>query len=215
MSVPLRTALALLPLALYFFVLGVWQSGRNPRLVSGSLDAFLLTVGLGGLLVFGPVGDLAVHWFFPQPNLAAWLAVASGLGLIALYFMARARVRVHVYKVKPKALLVAVERALSRVMVSPTRTLEGFEDTNQRRGVRVESSPRFGTGVVEATGEYPDAMIARLTPILREELSRIDSEPSYMATAMFALACVVAFVPIATGSEIQQTIRWVRSVTGL
>ncbi len=211
----MRMALAFLPLASYFFVLGIWQSGRKPRLVSGSFDTFLLTWGLGGLVAFGPVGDLAVHWLFPSPNLPAWLAVASGLGLVALVFMARARTRIHIYSVTPETLIYSVERAINSVMESPTRTLQGFEDTPRRRGVRIEAGRWLKTGIVEATGEAPESMISQITPALRQELERFESKPSRTAAGMFALASLTAMIPLLARWDVLDAIHWVRSLTGL
>ena len=75
MSLPMLVALTVGPLACYFYVVGVWQSGRHPRLVAGPVDFAVLAFGVSGLLTVGPVG--------PAPD-AADLRHPRACGLGAL-----------------------------------------------------------------------------------------------------------------------------------
>ena len=166
MSGLVRMALAFLPLAAYFSVLGVWQSGRRPRVVSGPRDFALLAFGLGGMIAFGPLGEAVIVSVFRRPSLAAWLAVASLVGLLALLAAARARKRLVVYQVEAADLDLALGRAMEFVAGDATRTLHGYEDVPGRRGVTVEVGRRLRFGVVEAHGDRPEALIEAIRPEL-------------------------------------------------
>ncbi len=100
MPLSVRAALAFLPLSAYFFALGIWQGGTRPRVVSGAKDFGMLAFGLGGLIAFGPLGQVAVDAVFPRPSVAAWMAVASLVGLLAMAWSLRARKRLVIYRVE-------------------------------------------------------------------------------------------------------------------
>src|SRR6516165_2656550 len=61
MTSPLQYALMVGPLAFYLWLLACWNSGRSPRVVSGLVDHALLVFGVGGVLAFGPLGQLAAR----------------------------------------------------------------------------------------------------------------------------------------------------------
>src|SRR5438309_1399111 len=58
MNGPWQYALTVGPLGFYLWVLGLWQSGRRPHVVRGLTDFTLLAFGVGGVLAFGPFGQL-------------------------------------------------------------------------------------------------------------------------------------------------------------
>lgn len=198
MTGPVRMALAFLPLASYFFVLGVWQGGARPRVVSGPRDFALLAFGLGGLIAFGPIGQFLVAAVFPAPTFAAWLAVASLVGLLAMVAAIPTRTRLVVYHVEAPDLAQALGRAVERVTGPATRTLRGFEDGPSHRGVTVEFGHRLRFGVVQAYGQRPEALIEAIRPALAEELRGVVVRPTRLATIWFGLSCaVILAIPLA------------------
>ncbi|MEO6809297.1 MAG: hypothetical protein ABI353_09330, partial [Isosphaeraceae bacterium] len=150
MNGTLRVVLALAPLACYFFMLGVWRSGRSPRVVPGPLDFGLLAMGLGGLIAFGPIGSVLIQVIFPGPSVWAWLALAATWALLALFWLPRTARRLVVYNVEPSNLNQAVRDALIELPGSFAPTLTGFEDAEHGRGVAVRIVPGSRTGMVEA-----------------------------------------------------------------
>jgi hypothetical protein len=205
-------AQALVPLALYFFILGKWHSGSRPRLVTGASDFGVLALGLGGPIAFGPVGEFLVDFLFPRESLAAWLAVASGVGLLALVGSTRARRRLVVYHVEGHALTAAIGVALDRITGPVHQTLHGFEDTKGQRGLTVEVGSRLGFGVVEAYGENPESLIDRIRPELKATLSSVSSRSSRLATLCFGLsfatiAILCASTAYLTRSEVRAVVR--------
>lgn len=76
----LRFALAILPLAAYFNVLGLLRLRSKPTVLSGAMDTLLLGLAVIGLIAIGPI-----ELFFPRAAyslLGGWVWFV----LIALYF---------------------------------------------------------------------------------------------------------------------------------
>lgn len=80
--------------------MGVWQSGRSPRVVSGPLDFGLLVMGLGVLIAFGPIGSVLVRVIpgAKPPGLA--LTLAATWALLALFWLPRTARLLVVYNVE-------------------------------------------------------------------------------------------------------------------
>ena len=75
----LRFAIAILPLAAYFNVLGLMRLRSAPTVVSGAMDLLLLGLALLGVVAIGPI-----ELFFPRAAyslLGIWIWIV----LIALY----------------------------------------------------------------------------------------------------------------------------------
>ncbi len=193
-----QIALTAIPLSAYFYILGTLQGGRRPRVVSGPVDFALLAFGAGGLVAFGPVGQVVVGrvvgggagvwaWSAWTALLAAWTFAFSG-------WTAR---RVAIYNIDRAGLDGAVRAALNEVGGDFRPTLRGYEDPARRSGVLIQASSRFLAGAVEAYGTGPEELIRALEPKLREAVARIPRRPSIVATALFAAACLATLVPAA------------------
>jgi hypothetical protein len=190
-----RLVLATLPLGIYFFVLGAWRCGRSPRVVSGPLDFGLLAFGLGGLVAFGPIGELLVDRLFPEPSVWAWLALASTLWLLALLWAPRAARRVIVYNVEPETLRKAVADGLLALPGQFAPTLRGYEDRESGRGLAVEVG-RAHTATVEAYGQRPDLLAAEVASLLRERLLEAPTaKPVGASWPWFALSSAALVIP--------------------
>lgn len=192
MTGPVRLLLALLPLVGYFLLLGTWHSGRRAKVVPGPLDTGLLGIGLSGLIAFGPVGSIIVERIFPRPSLAAWLAVASLVGLIVLYAIAHSRRRMVVYHVNVEILNRALEQAMTTLAGPVQKTLQGFEDPIDGRGVNVEFGRWLGYAVIEAHGANAESLADALVPVLSSKLLGQDSPTTRLAMLWYGLACGMA-----------------------
>lgn len=199
MSLPMQVALTVGPLACYFYVVGVWQSGRRPRVVSGPLDFAVLAFGVAGLLTVGPVGQLLLRLIFGVPGAWAWGLWVVFLALWALVFAGSAARRIVVYNVEPGRLAEAVRLALESLpggRYSPT--LVGFESTDDRRAVLVEGMARLRVGTVDARGREPEALIRALRPALRDRLAGAEAGPTRVTWALFALSWLTMLAPLVT-----------------
>lgn len=188
MTTQTRLLLALLPLAGYFAVLGMLYAGRHPKVVAGPVDFGCLALGLGGLIAFGPLGELIVNTVFPRPNLPAWLAMVSLVGLFAMMGASRARSRLVVYNVDSQALTDAVGRVMEAIAGPVTATVHGYEDAKNRRGVTIEIGPILGWGIVSAHGEAPEALIDAVGSALKARLDAPRRIRSSLVALWFALA---------------------------
>ena len=188
MTPTIRLLLALMPLAGYFAVLGALHTSRRPKVVAGPVDSGCLAFGLGGLIAFGPIGGLVVNAVFPRPNLSAWLAMASLVGLLAMIWASRARTRLVVYNVDAKALSEAVGHVMESASGTVSPTVHGYEDARGRRGVTVEVGRILGWGLVVAYGENPEALIDAIRSGLAAQLDATLPRRSRLAALWFGLA---------------------------
>ena len=70
MTPAMQIALTATPLAAYFYALGLFHSGRRPRLVSGPVDVGLMAFGLGGWSPSGrSAGRSSAGWSGPDAGL--------------------------------------------------------------------------------------------------------------------------------------------------
>ena len=165
-------------LVLYLVILARWHGGRFPRVVSGPADFAFLTLGVGGLALFGPIGQALVKILFVKPNSLDWLALASGMTLAALLVSRRVWRRLVIYHVDAATLDRALEEILTHAPGRFVRTMHGFEDTAQKRGIRVEASSRWMTATIEAYGQEPERLIHALEGWLDDRLRTMSSPPS-------------------------------------
>ena len=166
-----RFVLAVVPLAAYLALLSTLLLGRRPIVLPGRVDFGLFAAGLGGLIVFGPIGGLAAEWIFPGPSGWAWASLTSGYVLVALLWSRRARRRLVVYGVRPSTLERAVVEGLDALPGTFAPMASGYEDRLRDRRVVVEAG-WFGAGLVEGFGADSEAMIACLALAIRSRLGR-------------------------------------------
>ena len=196
MSGSLRMILALGPLVAYFFTLAVWTSGKRPRVVTGTLDYALLSFGIGGLIAFGPIGEMLVRLAFRSTGLWGWLAMASLFALVAMMGARRNARRLVVYQVSREALENAVGDAMAELCESVARTVRGFEDRKIEAGVVIEPPSLFRAGVVEAYGGQAERLIAELRFALRHRLQDVSSPSTALGAFWFMISSATVLVGV-------------------
>jgi hypothetical protein len=189
-------AVAVGPLALYFFVLAIWHGGRYPRVVSGAADFLWLAFGVGGLVLFGPFGQAMARRLFGEPSTIGWLILvsASTLTLFGVALSGRFARRLVIYNADPATLDQALEEVLGRSDF--VRTLKGFEHTASARGVSVEASRRSRTAVIEAFGKEPGNLIRYLEPRLVHRFHESAPRPSSVAWLFLGVSAISLAVPM-------------------
>jgi hypothetical protein len=197
MSPGVQVLLMVAPLASYFFALGCWQGGRNPRVVAGPIDAAWLCCGLAGLVALGPIGQ-GMHRGLASP--AARLAVLAILAGLAMLWIARARRRLALYNIEPPALFAALREALDDLPdglgAGFGRSLRGFEDPKSGRGLTVEFTRGLRAAELEAHGRGAEALLDTLAPSLRRRLRGRATGSSGLAWAWFGLSSLTLALPI-------------------
>jgi hypothetical protein len=193
-----QIALTATPLAAYFYALGVFHSGRRPRMIAGPVDVGLLSIGLGGLIAFGPFGQAVLGRLVGANfGLFAWTIWLIVVGLWALVLAGSASLRVTVYHIDSQDLEKAVGEALRELGGQFSPTLHGFEDTARGVGITLKPIRFLRTGAVEAYGREPDVLMRELKPVLRAALSRIPQRASGVSHALFGMACLIMLVSVA------------------
>jgi hypothetical protein len=196
MTPALQITLTATPLAAYFYYLGVFHSGRRPRMVDGPADVGLLSLGLGGLVAFGPFGRAVLGRLVGEDaGPVAWTIWVALVGLWALVLAGSASLRVTVYHVDPGDLDRAVREALGQLDGRFSPTLNGYEDANRGAGITVKSLRLLRSGAVESYGRSPEVLIRELKPKLRAALSKLPQRASMVSHAMFGMACLTMLFP--------------------
>jgi hypothetical protein len=207
----LATALTLGPLALYFFVLGLWNAGRHPRIVHGPVDFGFLALALIGFIGFGPIGGWVVDRLFPGPSVWAWLVLPAALGLLAMLWLPRTARRLVVYNVEPGMLRDLLTDTLKALRVGFRETAEGFEDPAGTWGLRAEVGWRSRIALIEASGKGAESLVFALAETLRPRLARTTARPLAMSWLWFVFSFVVllgpTFSPYVRGPQIQAAVR--------
>lgn len=191
-----QIALSVGPLAYYLLMLARWHRGKHPRVVSGPADLGLLALGIGGVAVFGPLGQWLVFVFFGRSSPLGWVAVASGLALAGLIASRRAWRRIVVYHVTAQVLDHALDETIDQLGGRYVRTLLGFEEPAGGSGVLVEVSPRWSIATLEAYGRDPERLIRGLETKLRRRLRTVEVPPSRAGGLFLAAALLVSIAPL-------------------
>jgi hypothetical protein len=195
MTSPVQLALMVTPLAVYLYLLALWQAGRHPRVFSGGADVWFLALGLSGLVLFGPLGDWLAGLLSNSPRLLHRLLLALIAILVVSRAARRSNQRLVVYHVDAHTLHTALNDCLGPDRL--IRTLGGYEDLAQPRGIRVEHSARWRWAAVEGFGSGAPALIAELAPRLRERLRREPTAPSEVSLVLFGLSALTMLIPLA------------------
>ena len=159
MSPSLQYALTVGPLGFYLWIIAFWHSGQRPWVVNGLMDFVLLALGVGGVLAFGPFGQLLAHRLFRHPDAFDWLTIVSSLGLVAAILARRSVHRVVVYHIRESDVAPVLEDVLRAERLTFVRTMHGYEDATGRRGLRVEVTRSLRCVLIEAIGPDPDRLI--------------------------------------------------------
>jgi hypothetical protein len=197
MSTPIQFALAVGPLAFYFYLLAIWQGGRHPRVVPGFWDSILLALGVGGLVAFGPFGHLVARMLFRRPDLLDWLAMASAMGLAATLLAQRASNRVVVYHIDRETLERVLDVVLGAGPERFLRTLHGFENRESGQTIVFDVSNGFQTAVVDVHGRDAANFARVLTARLRREFRDVAARPSPLSGVLIGLSGLTVLVPLA------------------
>jgi hypothetical protein len=189
---PLHLAIALCPLAVYLFLLGMVNLGQRPYVTNGARDAAALGVGVAGLVVAGPL-----ELFFPESmafHLGAyvWLLLLGLCGLCLTLFVLLMRPRLVIYNIdrdQLRPLLAALVADLDR-----DARWAGESLVIPKLGVQlcVETSP--GMRIVQLVAAGPQQNYdgwRRLERALALQLRQTRSERNSMGVTLIGLSALL------------------------
>ena len=197
MSDAFQLALILGPTAVYLYVLGIWQSGRHPRVISGKLDYALLVFGLSGIILFGPAGRVIERFLFGEFNWMTGTLWTGFVGLWAILLAGKASRRVLVYHVDEAAFLRVVESTVKQLDGSFSKTLNGYEDSAGGRSILVQANRILTVGVVETDGKDSENLAKSLRALLHQTTREVDAMGTTKVTwGLFLLSWISMVAPM-------------------
>jgi len=183
----IRVATVVVPVALYFLILGLLNTRRTPQVLGGRLDFGLLMGAMSPLLVVPVLHTIGIS----QASIAAACGVvACGILLLA----PRGHTWV-VYNASPAEAEHAVTSALSALGCTWRKTGRLFRIDGGTETVLVTHFPVLRNVSVQFVGG--DQRGTNFGRELTCALARVSAEPSAMAVALLVVAMVMMVAPLA------------------
>lgn len=197
MSEAIQLALMLAPLSVYFYVLGLWQSSRRPKVVDGLLDYSMLVLGLSGFVIFGPAGRVLLGLLFGPANMVVWILWCGFVLLWAVFLGGNAGKRLIIYQVDEKALSDLLPAAVLRIPGQYRKTVKGFEDAESGRVLTIHSHQMLRTSSIQIDGPEGEATCRQLKRELVKEFSGVTpGGPTPVTWGLFFLSWVAMIAPM-------------------
>lgn len=186
MSFGVRITAVVVPVAVYFLVLGLLNSRRHPQLLSGRQDFSLLMSALGPIFVLLVVNYVGVSFWSVLGSAAA---VAATVALLA----PRRRSWV-IYNMPPDNAVDTIEKVLRAAGLDPRRTGAGLRIRDDAF-VEVGGFGLLRNVSVRLRGGGED-LAGRIGTELSKHLKSVPAETSPTATAMLLVATAMLVLPL-------------------
>lgn len=180
---------ALVPVAAYLFAVGCLHLRRRPVALSGHVDVALLTLGIAGMVIAGPLALLQ-----PGVGTSVWTAAVLLLGfaIVVAGAVLAARPRMVIYNVgldQMRPVVASVAAGLD-----PTARWAGETAALPARGLQVHLDDRGPARTVSviAAGRTSAEAWAEFSRRLRRAIRTIRVRPSPWAWAFLSAGCAVA-----------------------
>ncbi len=186
--IPLRLAAVLVPVAVYFLVLGLLNSRRHPQLLRARHDFLLLIVAMSPMVLLPAAGRSA---------LAGLIVVLAG-GLIAALVWVITPRGPHwvIYNVHRGQAHDAVRQALKAMGQTVRATPERFERIDHAVSVDIGVFPLLRNVSVRIRGPKADELAEDFEHQLAASLQAVSVEPSPMAISLLLVATAMLVAPL-------------------
>lgn len=146
-------AIACVPLGLYLLALGAMNLRRRPLVVSGTVDALSLALGVSGMMVVGPL-----NLFLPETGAIrygpfVWALLLSFYVLCVLLYVLVARPRLVIFNLTRKELWPVLEQVVRRLDSDATMAGDAVQLPQLAVQFYLESAPGMRNLTLVATGE--------------------------------------------------------------
>lgn len=187
--------LSLIPLAVYFLLLGIIHASRRPFILSGDADLALLSAAASGMVFAGPM-----NLFYPinaaiRYGTYIWLILAFLYVLITLIILLYSRPRIIVYNIDKTALKERLERIASRL--DDQSAWAGDSLYMPKEGISLHLE--FVSGLNNVTLVSNEKNVSRirwrnLKRLLKSELKKTSVSRNCWSIILFLLSAILFFV---------------------
>lgn len=187
-DIALRVAVVATPVAVYFLILGLLNSGRRPQLLSERLDFAVLVAAIAPLWV-APL----LRWLAAGPLMT--LTATVGVTAVLVWVATRRRQGWVIYNIDPRAAQRIIAEALSNADLDHWRREDGFALTG---GPTMKVSPfpllRNVSISVEDAATPHRADLKRFETELARRLGRteVQASPTAVSFVLISTAMIVA-----------------------
>lgn len=187
LAMGMTVATVVVPVGMYFLILGLLNSRRRPQLLTGRRDFAILILALCPLFVLPLVA------YVGHSPLGTLLVI--GATAAAIWAMSpRGRTWV-IYNLAPDRASEAVGRALEAAGCTPRRRTGGFDLADRGAEVNLSGFPLLRNVSVRMVGCDP-GLVKEFERRLESELAGIRVESSPMAVAMLLVATGMLVAPL-------------------
>ncbi|HAU39287.1 MAG TPA: hypothetical protein DCX07_16450 [Phycisphaerales bacterium] len=185
LGVSLRITTVVVPVAVYFLILGLLNTRRHPQLLSGRLDFCLL------LAAMGPLALLPVLGLFGTSVLSMAAAVAALVA--AAFILSPSRGQWVIYNLSAQEGARLVRQALQRMGLETQGSGTEFRIVGCEGTIRLSAFPVLRNVTVRlegADGQFQQRFADALAEILARD--RSEQNPAAVALLLVAMARLVA-----------------------
>jgi len=188
MTLSLRIATVVVPVAVYFLVLGVLNSRRHPQLLSGRQDFSLLMIALSPLAAVPVLEYVGVSWW-------ALVSVTAAVAGLVVVFAPRGHIWV-IYNLSAEEARKGIGEALRGLGCSFREGRRGFDVPGRSAFLSVDGFPLLRNASIRLRGG--DAEFARrFEAALVNRLGGIQAEANPAGVSLLLVATAMLVAPLA------------------
>lgn len=186
--------LSLIPLGVYFLLLGIIHASRRPLLLSGSEDIALLSAAVAGMVFAGPM-----NLFYPinaaiQYGTFIWLILAIFYILITLLIILYSRPRLIVYNIDKTALKEILERIANRLDDQSTWAGDSLYMPQEEIDLHLEFVSGLNNVTIVSNDNNPSRLRwLKLKRLLKSELKKTSVSRNRWSIILFLISAILFF----------------------
>ena len=185
----LRIATVVVPVAIYFLVLGLLNSRRHPQLLTSRQDFVLLVAAMSPLVIIPALSILS------SAVLAIGIVVGVGAAAVAL-FAGKQSTSWVIYNLSHAQAVSILERALDRQGLGFTPTAGGLDLPGEKAFVEVKSFPLLRNVSINLRGGNAE-LAGQISGQVAAVLARTPAQTSPMAVTLLLVATAMMVAPLA------------------
>jgi hypothetical protein len=187
LGVALRVATVVVPVAVYFLLLGLLNSRRHPQLLTGQQDFVLLMVALCPLFVLPILGAVGVS---PASVLVVGAAMAG-----AFYLLAPKGRNWVIYNMPVQEAKATIAEVIGSLGAACLETNDGLSLPDENATIQIGGFPMLRNVTVRVRGGGKD-FLRRFQAALDGRLASIPAQTSPAAVSLLLVATALLVVPV-------------------